>query len=66
MAKRIGIAVLVSLMLVACRDEKVTQADRQLLWDRDGCGYYVRPGMGDTSFVTRVASADKPRCGRVE
>lgn len=50
------------LSLAACRDAENTQADGRMLWDRDGCGYYVRAGIGDTSFIKRVPDADKSSC----
>lgn len=59
---RVAVVLLLALSLTACRRPQHAQADNRILWDAQGCAFHVRPNIGDTSIVKRLADADKPTC----
>lgn len=56
--------VVVLLAIAGCRADEVSQADRQIVCSLDGKAFYVKPGAGDISFVTRTPTADALCKGR--
>lgn len=54
------------LLLTACsRDDMAAGADNRILCSFEGQAFQVRPHVGDTSFVIRLADADS-QCAKGE
>jgi len=58
MTKRIAALLIAATLLAGCRGASVSQADNQILCNTKGEAFHVEPGIGDTSFVKRLPSAD--------
>ncbi|CAB3972304.1 MULTISPECIES: hypothetical protein [Burkholderia] len=56
---KIAALICAVLALAACREDI---PDNRILLDRDGCAFFARPGVGDTTFLKRLPDADEPRC----
>lgn len=57
-------AVLLAIVLAlpGCRNPDYARADERIVYDQDGCAYFVRRGVGDVSFVAPLRDANKPEC----
>lgn len=53
-----GIALLALVLLAGCRSESVSGLDEQIVCSLRGEAFFIRPGVGDTSFVIRTITAD--------
>ena len=60
--KVVVIAALGVLSLSGCRSKEYSRADTRILFDKEGCAFYVRPNFGDTSFVVPMRDANQPTC----
>jgi hypothetical protein len=58
---KIAALILAVLALTACREDI---PDNRVLFDRDGCAFWAKPGVGETTFLYRLPDADEPRCTR--
>ena len=54
---KVTIALVALLLLVAC-ERKHGELDKQTVCSQDGKAYYMRPGLGNNTLVTRTAGAD--------
>ncbi|AOJ09642.1 hypothetical protein [Burkholderia mayonis] len=61
---KVAALILAVLALAACRNQDASQTDNRILFDLDGCAFFARPGVGDTTFLKRLPDADEPRCAR--
>jgi len=54
--------LLIICLTAGCRSEQNAKADNKVLWDSNGCAFYVRPNVGDNSFIRPLPDANKPTC----
>lgn len=60
---KILFSILIIVGLVGCADPQYHVADNKILYDANGCAFFVQTGDGvNGSFVTRVNDADKDKC----
>lgn len=55
------LCVLAFAALAGCRQDALSQADNRVLFDREGCAFIVRSGVGNTSAGRRFEAIDGPR-----
>lgn len=62
--KTYWIAGLIVLALLGCRKRDAQVTDNQIVWDKNGCAYYVQPDewADDKSALRRTPGVDKPPC----
>lgn len=62
---RLSLALLLVVLLAiqaACRQDEYAVADNRILYTKEGCAFYVSPGLGATSFLDRVPESDLESC----
>ena len=59
---RVIAAIAVLFTIAGCRSEANAKADGRILWDKQGCAYYVNPHFGDTSFIRPLPDSNAPEC----
>lgn len=61
----VGLSLVISILfLTGCRDPSYHQADNKVLYDSNGCAYFVNAGVDGYGnlVVQRISDSDKSTC----
>lgn len=57
-------ALILTFLLTGCfiRSAAFSEADNRLVWDEDGCGFYVKPTSYNGVHLIRTPASDQATC----